>query len=127
MDPDSSLPRSKTFTIHFKPASLKTSPAYFSVLIGFILIVTLVFYLSAPAAPAGYSAHGEPHIAAAVQTPTHPGWPGNTHSPEKSVLAYPYPMTTVLVILAFLLMLAWLFYRARSEGKRKTQVKKWAG
>ncbi len=48
-------------------------------------------------------------------------------SPYEDVsFAYPYPLTTVVVVLLFIGMVAWLFYRSRSEGGRKTHMRRWA-
>ncbi|MDQ7053879.1 MAG: hypothetical protein Q9P14_13685 [candidate division KSB1 bacterium] len=45
---------------------------------------------------------------------------------EEVSFAYPYPLTTVVVVLLFIGMLLWLFYRSRSEGGRKTHIRRWA-
>ena len=97
MDPDSSLPRSSHSYLLYFRRVLPPS-----------LILFLLLVLSSASDAFAY----------AIQ---------QTNSFENAMMAYPYPITTILIILLFLAMVIWLFARSRTVKSRKPPMKRWAG
>ncbi len=124
MDPDSSLPRSSRSTISISFAF----PLIFSILILLISFlqpgVTNAFPgVTTPAAESTAYLSPTNTVSATATLPS----TGLSEQPYEEVsFAYPYPLTTVVVVLLFIGMLLWLFYRSRSEGGRKTHIRRWA-